>query len=364
MALSLMLFGTILPPVVAPEDSTYDEDAAFAHCEGIRRLQQLCFKARGCIRGDWSPDPHVFRLGSPGKNNSNNTYSVQSLPSEAQENILELLGAMQWLTVICNSVVISLSQGRLWAMPPHMAGKSVGRLLLTREVNPSRSDSRNSSLGTYDQDIQDLILAQALTDGQPIVTLWRQDTANNVMSDALRKSASLVVLLYHTLGLLTVDARDVGEGSDALYNGINQNMSTFLTLADAWRSSFGQFDRGLSSLNGGDFDDRARQHVFFCSNDGDLAILLFYKLVGELESQLANVVSVPSPARERLRATIRSKRTYRKKQRLISAMQISILASEAQDQASQQQHVEDSDDQRPPRSMAEDITAHPVSHEC
>lgn len=362
LALSLILFGSVLPPMSTSGDSTYEEDAAFAHCEGIRRLQELCFQARACIRGDLPTNPCRSEPGISRKTSARPTHPVQPLPQEAREDVLELIGSLQWLVVMGNSVTIATSRGRICAMPPHIGDSKAGRLLLTKDTGPPRSSMGDSSAvadGTYDQAIQESILTRARADLQPITALWRRDIAKEDMSDPLRESGSLVVLLFHTLALLTVDAQNVAEGSDASYDHVHQHLCAFMKLANVWRSGFGRFDKAMSSLSIRQSGQQVRQNVFFCSNDGDLAILLFLKLVDELEKLLAES-PLPSSAKEMLCATIESTSAYRKKHRLISAIQISFLASAARDLAKEKQ--DDTGDDHGLRTFVKDIAAHPVSH--
>lgn len=350
LALSLMLFGAILPPASPGGDNTNVEDARFAHCEGIRRLQELCFHARACIRR--GPSTDTWAHGIQVHSARQSSHPAQLLPREARENVLELIGSIQWLVVMSNTVSIASSQGTICAMSPQMEDNKAGRLLFTRETIPDPGAPSSEKTGRYDQAIQESILTRPRAEPQPITALWRRDTEYEVVTSALRESAAVVVLLFHTLALLTVDSQTMPEDEDA-YNLVHRHLSTLVKLGNVWRNGFGRFEKATSSQNIRQSGQLVRQFVFFCSNDGDLAILLFYKAMDRLERQLAS--HLPSLAKEKLWAAIQSTKPCRTEQRLTSAIQISFLASAARDLAKENHNSQDQ-----LRDLVQDIAAHPV----
>lgn len=352
LALSMMLFGRILPPRPANEDTSSAEDAAYAFREGTRRLQKLCIQARTCLRGDSPSDTPPYGTGA--RSAEKKPHPVQMIPCEAQENVLELIGAVQWLVVIGNSVAIATSQGRICALSPQVRDNKAGCLLLTREIVPRPDDASGSTVaGRYEKGLHDSILTRMRAESHAVTALWRQGITEDVVINVISKSGSLVVLLFQALALLTLDTQNMPH-DEAAYELIHRHLITIVTLINGWRSSFGKFDKTIAPLRIQQSGYQLRQFAFFCSNDGDLAVLLYYKVIERLEIELRE--HELSPAKERLCAAIGLSRASRKEERLTSAMQVSFLTSTARGLSSPGFGGKSG-----LKTYIEDIAAHPVS---
>ena len=120
LALSLLLFGAILPPTRTPQSNEFKEDAKYAYCEGICRLQALCSRAGALLMENSGSQSHAsgsFPMGSsPGLKRLPGLPF--SLPSEVRGYVVELLGAIDWLVSMANSVAIAFSRGNICPIAP------------------------------------------------------------------------------------------------------------------------------------------------------------------------------------------------------------------------------------------------------
>ncbi|KAL4887860.1 hypothetical protein BDV59DRAFT_211784 [Aspergillus ambiguus] len=99
------------------------------------------------------------------------------------------------------------------------------------------------------------------------------------------------------------------------------------TLVDLWRMTFGKFnEKTRSSLQ--QSGPGLRRLVLFCSVDGDLAVLQFYELVSQLQSELE--LQASGSGKEQLCVALQSVSARCNEHRLLSAMQISFLHSTVQ----------------------------------
>lgn len=136
-------------------------------------------------------------------------------------------------------------------------------------------------------------------------------------------AASIVVLLWRSLALLTLVSQDLLMGT-AEYPDFQQHYTAVTMLIASWRATFGRITPEATSSLGG-LPAITRRCVLFMATDGDLAILLFDQLLRELGERLAE--SSPLPAHDSLRATLRSAKAYCQEQRFVSAVHLSHLAA-------------------------------------
>jgi hypothetical protein len=349
LGLSLLLFGTILPPTGTDRSSDFGEEAAYALHEGIRRLHTLCAEARACLQGVDIRSHVVMPLGglrTPPKRQC----LFQNLSVEAHGNVLELIAAFEWLVVMSQSVAIALSP--FGSFPVESSFNNIkSEWSQVKEVFGQKSEVKSVYNGRNLKPMDDGIIARVKAVTQPLTELWAQGAAEQLVLDAVLELGSFVVIMWKALARLTLATQNWGTGyvNDA---EIHQHFNTMLLLIDLWRTTFGTIDCDsakslqLSPTN-------VRLSVIFCATDGDLAVLLFYELCCHLPNYLGNQ---PQGQGDGLREILKLTKNHRDRQRLTSAMQMSYLASA-------NRGVSSSGVQGKCGTMAhlEDIRAHPVS---
>lgn len=321
LALSLLLFGGILPPTRTPQSNEFKEDAKYAYCEGVCRLQALCSRARACLLENLGP--HIpFPVGSsPGLKRLPSLPF--SLPSEVRGYVVELIGAIDWLVSMANSVAIAFSRGNICPTAPDPPNCDTDIWTEPIGVDAEASAPSLSTTLQNEEEIDHSIVVRAEGEPMTVMTLWHRDYSDETMYDAVNKSGALVVLLEKSLAALTMAVEDLGHGEPD-YKTIHYHYVRTSTLITLWRSTFGKFDRTMR-LNIQQSGPQVRRGLYFCSTDGDLAILQFSEVVHRLEIQLSKQPS--TPAKGNLSHVIRSKAGERRDQRLESARQIAFLAS-------------------------------------
>ncbi|KAL5358541.1 hypothetical protein BJX96DRAFT_163813 [Aspergillus floccosus] len=309
LALSLLMFGAILPPQGLEQSSAYAEDVVFARREGARRLQKLCVRGRVHLQTDrrtanasHSPSLHADR------------YPVDQLPPEVKNNILEVLGSIEWFFWMSYSAIIVM-QPQAGASPYQDHGYASVKHF-------SLNGPADAITPTGEHAIEDSIIARAQSRQHAVTTFWCQDVSGDLVDLAVNYAGSIVVLLYRSLALLTLVSQDLMAGA-AEYDDFEQHYGAVTTLIASWRSTFGRITpatlSGLDRLPPG-----VRRCVLFCATDGDLAILLFDKLIRQMQEHLGDRTLLGTHSR--LRATLSLAIPYCHEQRLISATHISYLA--------------------------------------
>jgi hypothetical protein len=346
LALCLLLLGTLLPPTTPEGSSSVLEDAAYATREGHQRLQMLCAEARShCV-----PDPDLSR-DPPYRTSrveaARKPHPVQTLPSDVQKNILELIAAVEWLASMSHAAAVVYSRRDICAAP--------------RFVHCNRSshwtiDIMREPVWGYRQEFEDSIIARAQADTYRVTALWGRPISDEIVARAVSQASSIAILIWQTLAIFTLKFEQL-RTDKVQYEELHRCYSAMTNLIDVWRSAWGEIDRSAAiSLH------RSRPNVlrsvYFCSTDVDLAILLFWELICQLESQLAEQISLTSsssPARERLWNALKEKRACHRDQRRTSAMQISHLAVASQGVSSPGFQGKSG-----LKANVEDISAHPV----
>ena len=321
LALSLLLFGGILPPTGLEQSETCAEDIAYAHREGAQRLRALCSNARVYLqenRGQRSPS--LSSLKTVGASNERRmSHTVQEFSSEARQYILEVVGAIEWFFWMSHSATIAMSRERTDPTNLDLQYASINRLPLRGPTQHGNLDELN--IRRHEQEIENSILARARPKQHNVTALWCQNVSCDVVDRAVTNTGSLAVLLWRSLALLTLASQDLltGTGDD---EDFQRHYTATTTLIDSWREAFGPITpTTIERLQASQADIKRR--VLFCATDGDLAILLFDELIRELETTLVESL----PAYDGLYMTLRSTRAYRQEERLTSAMNISSLAS-------------------------------------
>ncbi|KIV94098.1 hypothetical protein PV10_05253 [Exophiala mesophila] len=320
-ALSLILFGTICPPPTKGDSSALQADADFAHVEGVRRLQSLCAQAAAYLQSGAQVPRWKRRKGMAKP--VEQPHPVHSLAPEVKDDLLELVGALEWLLVTLNSVAIVISQGTLCAIPPEQCAGDKSCLHLPRGHSSETAEATSTVALRHEESLNDSIVARAQTQEQPVTTLVHGDTTVETMRHVISKSGSLVIPIYKSLASLTMAIQNMQE-DESSYDDIHKHLLTVFALVEVWRTTFGKFD-GSTTLRVQSSASNVRSLMFSLVGDGDLAVLLLYKLLCRLDDDIREHKS--SPAHDLLAATIRSMWTSFRDHRVESAIQVSNLAS-------------------------------------
>ena len=320
LGLSLLVFGTILPPTGTDRSRDFEEDAAYALQEGIRRLGILCAEARTCLQGGDARSSIITPLVGLHLPVQKRCL-FQSLPREAHENVLELIAAFEWLVEMTQAVAIALSPCPRFPGAPSLNNFNTENTDFKEEIS---QDLNVKSLdnGRNLTPMDGTIIARVKAVARPVTVLWTQGSAEQLVHSALLELASLVVLMFKSLACLTIAAQNMGAGQVS-YAAILQHFNRMITLVDLWRTTFGTIDYDSAMRLQLSTPD-VRRKVIFCAIDGDLAVLLFYELSCRFQTHLADQ---PLSSGTSLRETLKLTKNYRNSQRLTSAMQISYLAS-------------------------------------
>ncbi|KIW12606.1 hypothetical protein PV08_09884 [Exophiala spinifera] len=322
LALALVLFGVMLPPI--PTDPNSAEDVAYARTEGVRRLQSLCVQARSrCVETPRSYS-QASRMSVHGTKRT--IHPVQELPSDARELVLDLIDLLSSLANIINWVLIGISQGQICPSPPALPGIGATKDDLIKGVSQGRITDLVEVPTGRERDLEITTAAFTAAGGIAVTGLWNRGAEDEEILRAVLDSVPLVVMLWKSLALLIVAIQNVGT-DDVEYEEILLHHATMNKLSEAWRAMFGKFDED-GSLSIQYSKPSLRRSVLFCSSDGDLAVLQFCEVIDELEAELAQAPS--APAKERLLEDLYSARAHREDNRLVSATQVSFLASGSQ----------------------------------
>ncbi|KAE8336603.1 hypothetical protein BDV24DRAFT_168174 [Aspergillus arachidicola] len=337
LAFSMLLFGIIIPPGCGEEKQRFEEDTRFTLCEGVRRLQLLCGLAQTRLR--------VVSARSTVSNSSGGDSGGQyledpNIPPDVIPLVTELVAAVQWLVNLASAAVVSSSYQNFC---PAQIRVGDGVLQTDSSLSPSLSLVEEPQ----QQEIEDSIVARARGEAKPFLTVWNQgtlshdDTGNDryvAPLECARRMTSVAVLLWKSLARLTV-AVECRKGAELDYEEIELLYDKMTTLVQLWRTTFGTFD-STTTLHLYEAPTAVWRLFTFCSNDADLAILLFCELAQRLETQLARNSSASAPLETpqwRLYSALQSDHTSRARQRLVSAIQVAAIAARDHSQGSQGQ---------------------------
>ncbi|KAJ5910839.1 uncharacterized protein N7473_000142 [Penicillium subrubescens] len=345
LAVSLLLFGLIPAPNPGDESSTFEEDTTFALCEGVRRVKMLCYQARACVLAyDKEGSSRCSKL---------KPCLVQMLPKDVRENILELIAAIEWLSIMTNCMTIVLSDGKTCPLPPlEMCDTAVECPPSAKETNQASSFDLSSVDLLHDYEIDNSITSRAKEGECALIPLLCKYSSEDLVLQAARQSGAVEILLWICLASFTQDIENIINGNPN-YEVVYRQYTIAVRLVELWRLSFGTLDDKTAFCIERSTSD-IRRLAGFCLNDGDLAILAFCATAQKLETYLEGQPSIPQT--ESLSRMLRSSRSYRKKQRLLAAQQLATFAKVSQGIASSgfqgkcglKAHIQD-------------IAAHPVS---
>lgn len=344
LALSLLLFGLIPAPNSGDESSAFEEDATFALCEGVRRVKMLCSQARACVSASVEEGTSRCPKGK--------SHSVQILPKDVRENILELIAAIEWLSIMTNSVTVVSSGGKICPLPLEICDTAIESPQSAKETNQASSPDVSSVVLLHDYEIDNSIASRAKEGECALIPLLCKDSSENLVLQAARQSGAVEILLWICLASFTLDIENIMNGNPN-YEAVRQRYTIAVRLVELWRLSFGTLDNKTAFCIERSTSD-IRQMAGYCLNDGDLAILAFCATAQRLETYLEGQPSTPQT--ESLASTLRSSRSYRKKQRLLAAQQLAAFAKVSHGIASPGFQGKSG-----LKAHIQDIAAHPVS---
>ncbi|KAK6369690.1 hypothetical protein LTS17_009596 [Exophiala oligosperma] len=323
LALSLFLFALVQPPDVGNRRVKFNEDVKYAFCEGNRRLETLCSQARLCLRYGEDSSMHFCHWNV--RKSVQGSDPAHSLSSDVKENISELIGAVEWLVTMTNAMQIVISNGAIGRLPglPH-SDHSSPEFGCDDNVQEEDMDvlqvTRPCEEGIQDPAVDD-------HQGEDLTTLCKKGALEESMLKTMRRSAFIVILLWKTLAHLVV-ATDTVDARDLDCTKVRKIYTSAVTLIRLWRSTFGPFDSS-TVMSFRTLQPGTRVAIAYCLNDGDLGVLYFYDIAQRLKAKLA--VSPRSSTMEALAEELRSTSTFRTKERIASATQISHQSSGSKD---------------------------------
>lgn len=329
LATSLVIFGIISPAVESPEDrQTCEEDSRYALHEGLSRLRSLSSQAR--CRLEATAAGRHFQMLPEGYNND----PIQDLYSDDRANVLELIGAVEWMVSLINSVIIGTSRGAICPLPFDNDDSGI----VTQDCLWLED---TKSCDPYEVEIEELILARAEGTSKSAV-MCQELGEDDAMIRVGREASAITILLWRSLARFVMAA----EALD--YDAISRWHVTTVTLINLWRGSFGSADASTVLS----FKKPWSHRIFaFYSNDADVAILLFHEAVQKLGASVS--VQSSNPAERRLANILFGASGYHRTQRLLSASMISVIAATYNDMVP----LED----QPSITELDSIALHPVS---
>jgi hypothetical protein len=321
LALALVIFGTIEPPGPIERRADDQEISNYALCEGVKRLQTLCHKARACLRG------HLNSLDGPcfwARQLSGGDYHpAHTLSSEVQTNLLELIAAVEWLINFIHAARTVLSKGSVQPLGSDF-------VLCNTDVC-SEEDEEVRSLGdsvsaAQNGQSKELSLACQILDNAaahgPVTQLWHGEPSESTMLYRLKRCGMLSIFQWDALARLTV-----ASGSTLTPRCNLERIRHFCINIDeiikSYRAAFGTFD-DVSASNFQSASPEVRRMAAMISNDSDLGILLYFDMLKALQSKVAQERA--SAHKEALLKQLVASVEFCAKQRLVSATQVSLFA--------------------------------------
>ena len=344
LALALVLWGSISPTREcvssnSTERRSQEDDAAFAVCEGVRRLRSLCKQARNIV----CQKPEDLARQSQSRQYRTAQTTDGALPHT--ELLLELLGAVEWLAGIYNSVAIGLSSGRICPFTPQ--ADSMSEMV---EINPACNSSHLESLdieeaaGIYlgntaarsvisQPELEASILKRAAQiKDVPFIEQWcnasNEYERENVIH-ASRSCIAVAALIWRYLASFTLAAEAIGNNSEAvLYNKLHSHYTAMNGLIDLWRIIFGRLNDGVASHLQA-LPRKSWLVIASCVMDTETAILLFRQRVQKLVSYLGEKPfdSGNDEKRDYLRCVLDSTSSACARHGLLGAGQIAVISS-------------------------------------
>ncbi|KAF3401702.1 hypothetical protein F1880_010112 [Penicillium rolfsii] len=284
LAVSLLLFGLIPAPNPGNESSTFEEDAVFALCKGVRRIQMLCSQARACLLA--CPKEGISRCSKE------KPYFVQMLPEEVRENILELIAAIERLSIMTNCMTVVLSGGKTCPLPPQeMCDTAIESPQRAKETNQASSPDVSSVVLLHDYEIDNSIVSRSKEGECALIPLLCKNSSEDLVLQAIRQSGAVEILLWICLACFTLDVENIVNGNPN-YEAAHRRYTIAVRLVELWRLSFGTLnDKTVFCIERSTSD--IRRLAGYCLNDANLAILSFCATAQRLDAYLDGQPSIP-----------------------------------------------------------------------
>lgn len=310
-AMALVLFGMIpSADYVTGNGTAHDQDSVYAVGEGLRRLLMLCTKARAQLAADDGTNT-VENLAADNLQGSRG----QELRSGVKSNLLELLGAMEWMVSMVNSLTIATSKGNVCPLP-------IERHHLRNSSADGQSLDKVHTSWPSDREISNLIVSRAKA--QPTTVVMYEDLGfEEAMLQAGRQTTCLTFLIWKFLARFVLATKAITNSTRSCsYETLCQQYKTISSLCALWRNTFGSITSDtILALH----QTQSRNMFAFHANNGNMAILLFHEVVQDLKTRLCSVL--PDSPAQLLADTLQYSEASHKKQRLLSAVMISTMIS-------------------------------------
>lgn len=343
LSTALMLFGMIRPAGNSAIDrQACQEDSHYALQEGLKRLTLLNEQVRSQLRRCEEAERERFQSSKP-TSECRPDDLVGKLSAADRTNLLELIAASEWMVSLTNSVVIGTSKGSICPLPLDHDFATISEQSEKRCRQLGNAPASPSSW-PGESHIDELILERTKDNTKSAVACQELGDDDSMIRVA-RKANSITIVLWQSLARFTMAAKALD------YSAISQWYTITTTLVGLWRNQFGSL-RASTKLR---FHKPSYRRMFaISSDDADAAILLFFEQVKRLETHLSMQPLSSCPEKEQLVNTLGAASTYRQKQRLTSAIMVSVMAAS----------FDNATTEADPQSLGEDhygMSVHPVS---
>ncbi|KAE8320629.1 hypothetical protein BDV39DRAFT_211485 [Aspergillus sergii] len=317
LALAMVLFGQIVPSE-SNESLECDETSAYLFFQGVHRFRRLCVGARALLTGLSTPRRCERRVQTGISSAELPRTQLQDLQSDIKGHLLELIGSIEWLVTMLNSIEIATSIEKLGALPVEDYISADDDCQHLNDTPPQWIVSCSR-----EKEAEDSILGVLKVKDQPFTTLWVNGISSETLVQSIRQLAALGVLIWKSLShlVLLLRALDVDEVD---LDVVHERYNSMMTLIQLWRSSFGVLDcTTRSNLQDLHFN-LWRLIAFFCI-DTDLAVLIFCEVSQTIEGRL--LAQSFTPDTSPLLKELQSSSDYCKKEALISAQEVDLISS-------------------------------------
>lgn len=322
LALAFQLFGFVEPP--SPSEQTPDpvETSTYAIYEGIGRLQKLCRQARFCLNG------HQDLKGRRCFWNKAQDIPPHNLPSEVQENLLELIAAVEWLFGFAHAAKTVMSRGKIQPLGDEFDQSSAGFWPKKHETTRILALELPLQHAQQEADRDESSPAETTspdTGDETVTTLWRDGATPSSMAAKLKQCGILAIFQWSALARLTTAAENISSPSCDL-GEIQQLCVTINAINRLYRTTFGVLN-DASAVHFVQAPSETRRMAALISNDSELGILLYFDIIKRLQNRLAKQQpSSFSSGKDELKHELQTTLDFCAEQRLISATQISTFA--------------------------------------
>lgn len=135
------------------------------------------------------------------------------LPKDVQKNISELIAAIEWLSIMTNSVAVALSRGKICPLPLEICDTAVGSPYSAQDATHATDSDMSSVALLNDYEIDNSITSRAKEGECAFIALLSKDSSEDLLLQALRQSGAVDVLLWMCLASLTLDVENIVDGN-------------------------------------------------------------------------------------------------------------------------------------------------------